>query len=99
VTRGKKAGADQDPSPQLTCAYAFLRGLRTAERQPAHDHEPGEGFEAEGLSGENPINTGSVTTVTIMTMKYGIFPMGGCDITVPGYRRTFRKAEQGSKED
>jgi hypothetical protein len=48
------------------------------------------------LSGENPIDTGSVTTV--MTMKYGIFQMGGYDITVPGYWRAFRKAEPDLKE-
>ena len=63
---------------------------------PAHDHELGEGLEAEGLSGENPIDTRSVTTV--ITMKYGNFHMCGYDITVPGYRRTFRKAEPDLKE-
>jgi hypothetical protein len=51
------------------------------------------------LSGKNPIDTGSVTTVTDMTMKYGILPMGGYEITVPGYWRSFGKAEQDSKED
>jgi hypothetical protein len=67
VTRGKKKGrADQDPSPPLTCTFALLRGLLAAERQSAHDHELGEGFEAEEVSGKNPINTASVTTVTVM---------------------------------
>ena len=83
VTRGEKKGwADQDPRPPLTCAFAFLRGLRAAERQTAHDHELGEGLEAEGLPAKNPVDTGRVTTVTVMTMKYGIFPMGGYRISL-----------------
>jgi hypothetical protein len=65
---------------------------------PAHDHDLGEGLEAEGLPGKNPIDTRSVTTVGALTMKYGIFPMGGCDLTVPGYWRTLPRAEQESKE-
>ena len=42
------------------------------------------------------MDKGSVTT--LMTMKYGMFQMGGYDTTVLGYRRTFRKGEPHLEE-
>jgi hypothetical protein len=31
-------------------------------------------------------------------MKYGVFLMGGCDITLPGYWITLERVEQDKKE-
>ena len=99
MTRGKKKGRGR-PGPQpSTNLHLRVPPQFTDGGTPAHDHELGEGFEGRGIVRRNPIDTGSVTAVTVMTMKYGIFPMGGYDITVPGYWRTSRKAEQDSKED
>jgi hypothetical protein len=99
VTRGEKKGRGR-PGPQpSTNLRPHVPPRFTGGATSGHDHKLGEGLEAEGLSGKNPIDTASVTTMTVMTREYRIFPMGGYNMTVPGYWRTFRKTEQDSKEN
>ena len=71
VTRDEKQGRGRLGFQPYTNLRLRVPPRFTGGGTPAHDHELGEGLEAEELSGENPIDTGSVTTV--ITMKDGIF--------------------------
>ena len=97
MPRGKKKDRGRPGAQPSTNLRLRLPPRFTGGGRPSHDHELGEGLEAEGVSDKNPIDAGSVTTV--MIVRYGIFPMGGYDIAVPGYRRTFLRAEPDSKDD
>jgi hypothetical protein len=44
-----------------------------------------ENLESEGLTGRNPKDAGSLTTMTVVAMEYASSAMGGHDTTVSGY--------------
>ena len=91
-------------------AFSARRSAKKADRRrpiadgalfsPSFPKSPvDEGLRAEGLTGRNPKDAGSLTTMTVVAMEYAIFAMGGYDTTVSGYWKIIRKAEQDSKEE